>query len=387
MLTRPRLSDNVEAGVDRDGTLHFVFVNARTHMTVRSDPVTTGLVCRMDGTRTIEQLAESTGGAASADQVTDLVRRMSEHRLLVQGRPDRAGPEAPHDRQLAFFSDFMPDPTVAQDALARSRVLIIGLGTIGGMIADHLARAGVGSIRAVDPDTVAETNLARHALFEHTDVGRRKIDAARDRLLARCPGLRIETECRAIESVQDVEATVGDADIVVDCADQPSVARTSEWVGRACMRRRVPHVLCGGYRTHLGFVGPTVLPGQSACWKCFETDYLENDLFGKSGWTPLPVSRPTGGSLGPLGAVVAGLHAWEAIRVLTGLVPPRMLNCKAEIDFVTLTLQFYQVAANPACSECASAGHRADSSFCGRSLPEKGSRALRGGPTPAVGLK
>ena len=86
---------------------------------------------------------------------------------------------------------------------------------------------------------------------------------------------------------------------------------------------------------------------------------LAHDPFGKVGWRPLEVSRPTGGSLGPLAGIVSSVHAWEAIRVLTGVLPPLMTNRKAEIDFATLGITWEHVVRLPRCEECAKAkSHR-----------------------------
>ena len=355
MLTRPKISDNVEVGVDQSGNLHFVLVNARRRVTVKADPLTVELLCRMDGTRTMADLAESTGGRASAANVAELVGKMAAHRLLIDAANTTTTGETPrHDRQLAFFADFTDEPQVLQQHLATATVSLLGLGTVGGAIAAHLARAGVRAIRAFDPDTVSETNLARHALFKHRDIGVPKVIAAREQLLAINRRLDFYSEAVEVASEGEVERLVRGSDLVINCADQPSVAETSQCVGRACMKLRLPHILCGGYRTHLGFLGPTIIPGQSACWRCFAIDYEQNDPFAQAGWRPLPISCPTGGSLGPLGAIVAGFHAWEAIRLLTGVLPARMLNCKGEIDFADFSITFHGVAKREDCPECAS---------------------------------
>jgi molybdopterin/thiamine biosynthesis adenylyltransferase len=358
MVSKPKISDNVEAGVDRGGNLHFVLVNARRHMTVRADPLTIELLSRMDGTRTIEELAAATGGTASAAHVAELVEKMAAHRLIVDGA-GTSMEEVRHQRQLAFFSDFTDDPQGAQRRLAASTVTLLGLGTVGGAVAAQLVQAGVGTIRAFDPDVVSETNLARHAFFQQEDVGQPKTVAARARLLSINNSLNFDGRAVAVASERDVELLARGSDLVMNCADQPSVAQTSEWVGRACMRLHLPHILCGGYRTHLGFLGPTIIPGQSACWKCFASDYEENDTFARAGWRPLPVSRPTGGSLGPLGAIVAGFHAWEAIRLLSGVLPPRMLNCKGEVDFMDFSFSFRTVKKREDCPVCGSFVHLA----------------------------
>ncbi len=348
----PKIADNIEVGRDEMNALHFIFVNARRHLTVKADDATIRLVSLMDGTRSVSQLAGEVG--ASDDQVQALVQKMATLRLIRDAAASSAGNTraSGFERQIAFFSDFVESPEETQNKLAASTVVIIGLGTIGGAIAAHLARVGVSRLRAVDPDVVSVSNLSRHELFRQNDIGTPKIDAAKDNLRQLNVNSQFEGIRTAIKCSEDVERFAVGSDLVINCADQPSVAETSECVGRACMKLRIPHILAGGYRTHLGFVGPTVMPYQSACWKCFADDYYTNDPFGRSGWTPLPISRPNGGALGPLSAVIAGLHAWEAIRVLTGVLPPMMLNRKGEIDFAGFALSFHEVTRNLACPEC-----------------------------------
>jgi molybdopterin/thiamine biosynthesis adenylyltransferase len=256
------------------------------------------------------------------------------------------------ERQIEFFADFTVSPIDVQERICGSRVGIVGLGTVGGMIADQLCRMGVGSICAIDPDTVSSSNLARHTLFTAKDVGKAKVDATEGARKAVRPGLDYRGKQVNIAGEADVEEFTASCALLINCADQPSVAHTSEWVGRACMKTRTAHILAGGYRTHLGFLGPTVIPFETACWKCFADDYPANDPFGKLGWQPLVASRVSGGSLMPMAGMVASLHAWEAVRVLTGLLPPIMVNRKAEIDYISLRLNWYEVNRDPGCSVC-----------------------------------
>ena len=347
-----RISENVDLGVDRDGYLHAVFVNRREHLTIRASSKTVDVIECIDGTRCAEDISRELGLEAS--EVNALLQQLTKLGIAVDR--DHASVLAEQNfasRQLAFFADFVADPTVIQSRLAGAHVVIVGLGTIGAGIIEHLVRAGLGRVTAMDPDVVSVTNLARQSLFSINDVGRPKVEAAQARLLQISDTHHFAGQQNALQSVEDLEALLESATLAINCADQPSVEQTSKWVGKACTAKRIPHILAGGYRTHLGFLGPTVVPGESACWRCFETHYAAHDPFGQVGWTPLKISQPTGGSLGPLGGIVSGIHAWEAIRVLTGLLPPIMTNRKAEIDFKTLELTWLEVAQVPDCEECA----------------------------------
>ena len=278
---------------------------------------------------------------------------MSELRLIRDAcRGGRQPQDGRYVRQVSFFEDFTDNPAGAQEQLRAATVTIIGVGTIGSAVAVHLARAGVGGIRACDTDTISASNIPRSAIYMDADVSQDKVQVAARRLRETSPDLVFEGKRLDVRSSTDVEGIAVDSDLVINCADQPSVAQTSEWTGQAAMALGLPHILAGGYRTHLGFLGPTVLPGQSACWKCFETDYHQNDSFAINGWKPLAAGRPTGGSLGPLGAVVAGIHAWEAIRILTGILPPAMTNRKGEIDFVDMSISYRTVERRPDCPVC-----------------------------------
>jgi molybdopterin/thiamine biosynthesis adenylyltransferase len=349
-----RISGDVDLGVDRDGYLHVVFVNRREHLTIRVSSKTVELLEYIDGTRSPENMAQELG--LDVSEVSALLQQLTE--LGVAVASDHVSLLAEQNfasRQLAFFADFAKDPTVIQSRLATAHVIVVGLGTIGGGILEHLVRAGLGGATAVDPDVVSMSNLARQSLFSVNDVGRPKVEAARTRLSQISAPLCFVGKQNALHSAAEMEALLESATLVINCADQPSVEQTSQWVGKACTAKRIPHILAGGYRTHLGFLGPTIVPGESACWRCFETHYAAHDPFGQVGWTPLKISQPTGGSLGPLGGIVSGIHAWEAVRVLTGLLPPIMTNRKAEIDFRTLELTWLEVPPFPDCEECTKA--------------------------------
>ena len=106
----------------------------------------------------------------------------------------------------------------AQERLANGRVLIVGAGGLGSPAASYLAAAGVGTISLVDTDVVDVTNLHRQLLYTTPDVGRRKVDVARERLQAINPQVVVHTHDTRLSAVNAAGLVAGH-DVVIDATD------------------------------------------------------------------------------------------------------------------------------------------------------------------------
>ncbi|MBA4221611.1 MAG: thiamine biosynthesis protein ThiF [Methylobacterium sp.] len=105
-----------------------------------------------------------------------------------------------------------------QARLTHTRILVVGAGGLGCPVSSYLVGAGIGRLLLVDPDRVEESNLHRQPLYRMGDVGRLKVEAAREALAAYNPG--VEVEALALRLAPDnVTELVARADIVVDAAD------------------------------------------------------------------------------------------------------------------------------------------------------------------------
>lgn len=105
-----------------------------------------------------------------------------------------------------------------QARLARASVLVVGAGGLGCPVSSYLVGAGIGRLLLVDSDRVEESNLHRQPLYRMGDLGRLKVEAAREALAAYNPG--VEVEALALRLAPDnVAELVAQADIVVDAAD------------------------------------------------------------------------------------------------------------------------------------------------------------------------
>lgn len=195
-----------------------------------------------------------------------------------------------------------------QEKLRSASVVLIGCGALGTVIADGLARAGVGSLRIVDRDVVELNNLQRQVLFDEEDVaqGLPKAIAAARKLVRVNSEVRIEPVVADV-TPRNVERLIEGADVVVDGTDN---FETRYLINDACVKHGLPWVYGGVVSTYGATT--TFVPGRTACLRCLLADL------------PAPGTVPTCDTAGVLGAavnVIASLEIVQTLRVLTDQVP------------------------------------------------------------------
>lgn len=192
-----------------------------------------------------------------------------------------------------------------QERIARSRVLVAGLGALGSLIANLLARAGVGFLRIVDLDSPELHNLHRQLLYDESDVasGLSKVEAAKRRLRAACSAVEIEAVQAVIGPDNAMELTDG-VDLVVDALDN-ATARFP--INDAILARRIPYVFGGAIET-VGNV-MTIIPGETPCLRCLWPD---PDAVADH------ARAATVGVLSSAAAAVASVEVTEAMKILVG---------------------------------------------------------------------
>ncbi len=259
-------------------------------------------------------------------------------------------------RQIIF-----PDLGQAgQRKLLDATVVLIGCGATGTVIANHLARSGVGHLRIVDRDFIELNNLQRQLLFDEQDMaeGLPKAEAARRKLS------RINSEITVEGIVADVTADnvlelLAGADLAMDGADN---FETRFLLNDACVKLGLPWVYTGVIASY--GMTMTIRPGETACLRC---------LLGQM---PAPGTAPTcdtAGVLAPSVSVVASIAAGEALKLLAGFGE---LNSGSLLNFDLLdnSLERFEVLRRPDCPTCgqrdfeflhAQAGTRT-ATLCGR---------------------
>ena len=130
----------------------------------------------------------------------------------------------------------------AASRLTQSRVVVVGIGGVGSWVAEALARSGVGALRLIDLDVIAESNINRQVHAIEPELGRAKVEAMAARIGLIAPACRVE----AVDTFLDADncaRLVEGADAVIDCIDDVK-AKTA--LIAHCVRQSLPLVVCGG---------------------------------------------------------------------------------------------------------------------------------------------
>jgi molybdopterin-synthase adenylyltransferase len=224
---------------------------------------------------------------------------------------------------------------IGQEKLLASRVLVVGAGGLGSPIALYLAAAGVGTIGIVHFDRVDLSNLQRQVLHGTADVGRPKIDSARESLERINPDVKIVTLQERL-GAENARQVIRGYDFVVEGTDN---FPTKFLVNDACVFEGKPFNQGGILR----FQGQTMTyePGH-ACYRCV---YLE---------APPKGAVPTCSEAGVLGAVAGMLGTVQAAEVLKYLlgVGETLTDRVLMFDALTMDYRTVRVRKNPRCPIC-----------------------------------
>jgi len=249
-----------------------------------------------------------------------------------------------NQEQVLRYSRHLIMPEVGvegQEKLVASKVLLIGAGGLGSPNALYLAAAGVGTLGIVDFDTVDHTNLHRQVIHGTGDVGKLKVDSARETIHEINPNVTVKPY--TVPLTRDTALDImKDYDVIIDGTDN---FQTRYLTNDACVFLKKPNVYASIFR----FDGQATVfqPGnpESPCYRCL---YPE---------PPPPGEVPScaeGGVLGILPGLVGLIQATEAIKLILGrgrsLVGRLLLFNALEMSFDEL-----KIRRNPRCPVCGDA--------------------------------
>jgi adenylyltransferase/sulfurtransferase len=242
-------------------------------------------------------------------------------------------------QELQRYSRHLALPEVGvegQKRLKASSVLLVGAGGLGAPLGLYLAAAGVGRIGLVDFDVVDFTNLQRQVTFATADVGRPKLEAARERLQGINPEIRIDTHAVRLDSSNALDI-LRDYDLVVDGTDN---FPTRYLVNDACVLLGKPNV----YGSIFRFEGQVSVfwAERGPCYRCL---YEE---------PPPPGMAPScaeGGVLGVLPGVVGTLQAIETIKLLLD-AGESLVGRLLLFDALAMRFRELRLRKDPNCAIC-----------------------------------
>jgi sulfur-carrier protein adenylyltransferase/sulfurtransferase len=243
------------------------------------------------------------------------------------------------NEEIARYSRHLIMPEVALDGqkkLKQARVLTIGAGGLGAPLAMYLAAAGVGTLGVVDFDVVDESNLQRQIIHGTSDVGRPKMESARDRITDINPNVNVEgfEEPLSSENALDI---FKDFDVIVDGTDN---FPTRYLVNDACVLSGKPNV----YGSIFRFEGQASVfyAEEGPCYRCL---YPEPPPPG------LVPSCAEGGVLGILPGAIGTIQATETVKLILG-IGESLIGRLLLYDALGMNFREMKLRKDPNCPIC-----------------------------------
>ncbi len=222
----------------------------------------------------------------------------------------------------------------SQSKLKASKVLVAGIGGLGGTVAIYLAAAGIGKLTFIHEGDLTHSNLNRQILMTADWVGKSRVVKAKETIENFNPNVEVEILDEAIE-IERLKGLLTDVDIIIDCRHNFPERRI---LNRAAIETNTPMIEAAMNNLE-GYLF-NIIPGKTPCLECM---YPEDP-----GWDPygFPVLGAVSGTLGCLSAM-------EAIKLLTGFEEP-LLNQLLYFDLGNMRFQKYETHKVEDCKLCQS---------------------------------
>jgi adenylyltransferase/sulfurtransferase len=246
------------------------------------------------------------------------------------------------DEQITRYSRHILLPEVGgkgQQKISRSRILIVGAGGLGSPAALYLAAAGVGTLGLIDHDVVDLSNLQRQVIHHTPDIGRLKVLSAKEKIQALNPDVAVVIHEKSLMAANALEVIRG-YDVVIDGVDN---FPAKFLINDACYFAGRP-LVHGGILRFEGRV-TTIVPGQSACYRC---------VFRQPPPSGLVASCQEAGVLGVLAGIIGTLQASEALKLILGIGRP-LTDRLLDFDARNSAFREITVRRNPRCALCGTA--------------------------------
>lgn len=203
--------------------------------------------------------------------------------------------------------------------LKNAKVCVVGIGGLGNPIATRLVAMGIGKIRIVDRDVIELSNLHRQTMFDESDIGQIKVEAAAKKLKKMNPDVQIEALPVSVNDFTALDIVDG-CNVVIDALDSVN-ARYS--LNKACIKKNIPFVT--GAAVGVSGQAFTIIPKETACYHC---------LFPALDEDSMPTCSIEGVHPSIL-SIIGGIEVAEAVKIITGK-KPNLANRILHVDLENL---------------------------------------------------
>lgn len=217
-----------------------------------------------------------------------------------------------------------------QGKLFQSKVLVCGAGGLGSTVIANLASLGIGTIGIVDNDVLELSNLNRQYIHKFENLGRAKVESARDWVRDFNPEIEVQTYKIRLEE-RNYSDVIKDYDLILDCFD----SFESKFLLNKIAVETGKTLIHAGVSEFYGQVS-TIVPGKTACINCILPEASQYILKGV---------------LSPAVSSIASFEAMEAVKVILN-IGERLENRLLTYDGLNMRVKIINLSKNPNCRVC-----------------------------------
>jgi len=160
------------------------------------------------------------------------------------------------------------------EQLADIKITIVGLGSGGAPVCDHLTMNGIRKWDLYDPDTLDGVNLVKHPRLR-SEIGMKKVEIQKRWILDRNPKAEVNTYSEDVLISDSFNASVASSDLVLSCPDKLAVR---EFISDRCLAAEVPFVVASVFRTGIGGEVFGYVPMETGCYRCLQLYAARNEI-------------------------------------------------------------------------------------------------------------
>ncbi len=208
-----------------------------------------------------------------------------------------------------------------QEKIKRVSILVIGAGGLGSSVIQYLSAAGVGKIGIVDDDKVELSNLNRQLIYGENDLGKSKVDAAKNYISKSNSSIEIETYKIHIDE-KNLPDIINDYDLIADCSDN---IKTRLSISDTCIKYKKTWVMAavGGFFGQIASFQSIKNNTSNSTYR----DLMKHKIFDEAGCDNI-------GTIGSVVGAVGGIQATEIIKLIIGN-KENLINKMLIFDFIT----------------------------------------------------
>jgi bacteriocin biosynthesis cyclodehydratase domain-containing protein len=316
------------------------------------------VVPMLDGRHTAAEIADETADVFAAADLDAMLDLLAAQGVLVEAPDDGLSEEAAERMtpQRNLFADVAPGEPL-QRRLAAATVTIIGLGGAGPAVALGLAAAGIGEIRCLDALPARPADVYLSPALGLDAVGASRAERVADLLRAAAPEVKVVAVDQSLANEEEVQRAVAGSDYVVNCLDA-SQSNLAFKINKVCFTDQIPWISCALSGVEV-IVGPTVHPGQSACYMCYRMRAVACSGNPENAFAyerELDRRRRDDGdrreNLVFSAGIAGNLLACEVVKELSGLAAPSLVGRILTVRLTDLHIEQHAVLRKPACPVC-----------------------------------